>query len=240
MERFVLNGTYLFLLKKRIPYKKGIHDLERNLSLLGDTNRKDWNNFVPLTREAEKFAENVFIRHRINKEDSIIAISPGSAWPTKRWPVESFSKLAGQLIHDGFKVIILGSVNDLGVSHDLIQGIPYDIRKEAVNLTGQTGLKALAAVIKGSSLLVSNDSANIHIAAALGIPVVAIFGPTTTELGFYPYGKKHVVIEKKLACRPCGRHGGFRCRLRTHQCMVDIKVEEVLKEVSKKLRPHTN
>ncbi len=214
-------------LNEIIPYRKGIHDLERNLSLLGEVERREWKNFIPLSPGAEDFVNNICHKNQIGKEEKIVALSPGSVWPTKRWPADRFACLAQRLIRDKFRVLILGSRNDLPATEMLFQKLSPQERSRVMNLGGNTGLKELAAFIHKSALLVSNDSGSIHVAAALGTPVVAIFGPTTRELGFYPYGENHQVIESHLPCRPCGPHGGRKCRVGTHQCMTDIGVEEV-------------
>jgi heptosyltransferase II len=85
------------------------------------------------------------------------------------------------------------------------------------------------------NLLVTNDSGAMHIAVAQDVPVVAIFGPTTRDLGFYPYGEKDIVVEKDLPCRPCGRHGGYRCRRKNFACMKLITVSDVFNAVKERL-----
>ena len=91
-----------------------------------------------------------------------------------------------------------------------------------VNLVGQTDLAMLVAAIDQSLVLVTNDSAPMHVAVARGTPVVAIFGPTTPRQGYGPYTDRAVVVERELACRPCSRHGGAQCPIGTHACMKEI------------------
>jgi heptosyltransferase-2 len=86
-----------------------------------------------------------------------------------------------------------------------------------------------------SQVVVANDSAMMHVAAACGVPVVALFGPTVTGFGFAPLGPDDVVIERDLECRPCSLHGGARCPLGHHDCLRGIPVEEVFAEVIKRI-----
>jgi heptosyltransferase II len=81
------------------------------------------------------------------------------------------------------------------------------------------------------SVYVTNDSGPMHLAAALGVPIVAIFGPTVKELGFAPYTKKAQILEVDLPCRPCGKHGGKVCSKKHFKCMNDISVESVVNAV---------
>ncbi len=91
-----------------------------------------------------------------------------------------------------------------------------------------------------SSLLLSNDSAPLHLGVAVGTSLVAIFGPTVTEFGFAPYGEGSVVIERSLDCRPCGIHGGMRCSKKHFRCMTEITPEEVFSVVDRKLQARTD
>ena len=107
-----------------------------------------------------------------------------------------------------------------------------------MNWAGETSLKELIAAISRCSVFLTNDSGPMHVAVASGIPTVAIFGPTTRELGFFPYGKGHTVIEKNLECRPCGLHGAKECPLGHFQCMRQITPDEVFAAVREKWDAH--
>jgi heptosyltransferase-2 len=85
-------------------------------------------------------------------------------------------------------------------------------------------LKALISLL---SLFITNDSGPMHIATGLGIPTLAVFGATTKELGFFPYGPRHKVIEQELPCRPCGLHGKRKCPPGHFLCMELTTVQEV-------------
>ena len=101
--------------------------------------------------------------------------------------------------------------------------------ENCLNLTGRTTLAELMEAIRPLKIFISNDSGPMHIAAALGVPAVGIFGPTTRELGFFPYGPGNKVIETQLACRPCALHGSRKCPHGHFLCMRLLTVEEVFK-----------
>ena len=224
------------LLTDKIPYRRGpnVHDIERNLDLLKTLKPADRK--VEFTLKPGKAAVNYSLgmmdKYEIKASDLVIGLNPGSVWPTKRYPAEKYAALADRLIKElGAKVIIIGGAADVEAAEKVIQAM----RENAVNLAGQTSLKQLIALTKRFNLLVTNDSGAMHIAVAQDVPVVAVFGPTTRDLGFYPYGKKDIVVEKDLPCRPCGRHGGYKCRRNNFACMKLITVSDVFNAVKERL-----
>ena len=98
-------------------------------------------------------------------------------------------------------------------------------------MAGQLNLLQSSALLRKCLLLVTNDSAPLHLASATDTPVIAIFGPTVQDFGFYPYKVRHKIIEKKLFCRPCSKHGGMHCPIKTFECMEKILPEQLLQEV---------
>jgi len=91
-----------------------------------------------------------------------------------------------------------------------------------VNLAGRLSLLESAAVIGKTELMLSGDSAPMHMACAVGTPVFALFGPTVKEYGFFPTGESDRVFEVDLECRPCSLHGGPKCPRGHHRCMEEI------------------
>ena len=89
----------------------------------------------------------------------------------------------------------------------------------ALDWSGQTTVADLKALMSRLSLFVSNDSGPMHLATGSGVPTLAFFGPTTREMGFFPYGPGHRVLEENLPCRPCGLHGGAACPEGHFLCM---------------------
>lgn len=109
------------------------------------------------------------------------------------------------------------------------------MKEKAINWVSQTNLKELIAAISRCQAFLTNDSGPMHIAVATRVPTVAIFGPTTRELGFFPYGSGHRVIEKPLSCRPCSLHGANTCPLGHFECMKTIGPDEVYQAVVEQL-----
>ena len=101
----------------------------------------------------------------------------------------------------------------------------------AVNACGRLTLRQSAALLKRAVLLVTNDSAPLHLASAVGTPIVALFGPTVTEFGFGPVRPGDVALGMELQCRPCSSHGPPQCPLGHHRCMRDLTVEAVTRAI---------
>jgi heptosyltransferase II len=98
---------------------------------------------------------------------------------------------------------------------------------------GQLTLRESAALLARARILVTNDSAPLHLATAVGTPIVALFGPTVPAQGFGPRGSRDVVLgHAGLACRPCSAHGPQVCPLLHHRCMRELSIETVLAAVS--------
>jgi heptosyltransferase-2 len=195
------------LLTRRVPFTWTLHDLERNLTLLMAL-RPEYRPAAILPAAGARGAER------------LVGVHPGSAWPTKRWLAERYEELCRRLAGEGFKVVLIGGPDDRGLCADLAS------RCGAVDFSGRT-LTDLRGLMARLSLFVTNDSGPMHVATAAGVPTLAIFGPTTRELGFFPYGPGHRVLEHSLACRPCSLHGGRSCPQGHFLCMRLTTVQEV-------------
>jgi len=228
-------GWFLFhSLASRGEFK---HDVERNLSILSPfgIEPKDCHRAIELSvhEDETKAASRLFAELGVNTEKMIIGVNPGSVWPTKRWAPESFAALI-QLLTGIFEcqVVLFGGPEDLEVARE----IEAQSSGFVVNLAGKLSLRMLPAALAHCTVFITNDSGPMHIAVALGVPVVAIFCATTPSLGFYPYTSKAVVVEKKLSCRPCSSHGGRRCPLRTEDCIRLIEAGQVCRAAQQLLQ----
>ena len=151
------------------------------------------------------------------------AICPGSAWRTKRWPAHAFAALVRHLDADGYRCLLLGGPDERALTAEVAAAAAG----RAVDLGGATDLALLAAVVARAAIVVSNDSGPMHVASALDVPQVAIFCATVPAQGYGPLGRRAVVVERDLSCRPCGRHGGERCPRGTDDCMELVGVDDV-------------
>ena len=150
-----------------------------------------------------------------------VAVAPGSIWGTKRWP--GYTELVARLEKP---VVVLGSAAD----GELAAQVAGAAAGRAHSAAGALSLRESAALIERASLLVTNDSAPLHLATGVGTPVVAVFGPTTPSQGFGPLGGAGRVVQTSgLWCRPCSPHGPATCPLGHHACMQSITVDQVLR-----------
>lgn len=148
-------------------------------------------------------------------------IHPFASKATKEWPF--FEELGSLLSDDGLNVVYIGSGK-------------MNVPSSADDKTGKVSLSALIEFIAQADIFITTDSGPMHIATALNIPTIAVFGPTTKELGFYPPFKNTKVIEyARLKCRPCHIHGSSYCYKKHFKCMLDIGVEEVRYHVNSML-----
>lgn len=153
----------------------------------------------------------------------IVAIAPGSVWFTKKWPEEYFSQLVQLLRVHGYPVLLIGG----GEDQELCERIAKD-QKMVLNSAGRAGLLDSAALISRAALLITNDSAPLHMADAVNTPVLAIFGATSPIFGFAPYRSHDAVIgHQDLYCRPCRAHGSHSCPEGHFRCMLEIRPETV-------------
>lgn len=151
----------------------------------------------------------------------LVALAPGSAYGgAKRWPPEYFAELANALIDDGVQAVMVGSQADRAVGRAIERGLRA--RGTALSAFG-TDLPTLAAMLARCRAMVSNDSGAMHLGAALGIRVAAVFGPTDERLT-RPAGQGHAVLTHPVWCRPCMLR---ECPL-DHECMRGVGVERVV------------
>jgi len=181
--------------------------------------------------ESKVKIEAMLKRAGINDFHGLVGIAPGAgaSWgenaSLKHWPALKFGQLADRIIENlGVEIVILGDDSEKDIAQILTAGM----KQKAVDLTGKTSLEELMAVISRLKLLVTNDGGMLHMAAALGIKTVSIFGPVSEVVyGPYPAGESHLVVKKDISCRPCYRH--FRMPLceRDRECLKSITVDEV-------------
>jgi len=161
--------------------------------------------------EYKILSEKIFTEHSIGREGLIVGVAPGAAYgPAKRWFPDRFAAVSDWVIDNlSARVVLFGSPEDRQTT-DLIK---QHARHPLINLAGKTNLKEAIAVISSCGLFISNDSGLMHVAGALNIPTVAIFGstnPVTTS----PVGERSVVIYKGAPCSPCLKETcptDFRC-----------------------------
>jgi len=165
----------------------------------------------------------------------ILGIHPGSTWPTKCWPAEYFAQVARLALDAGAVVLLFAGPDECALAGRIAEAAQPDNQPDGqpaglgtarlVNLAGQLDLPALAACLARLDACLSNDSGPMHLAWVQGTPLVALFGPTTRQLGFFPRGENSRILEMSMDCRPCGLHGHTACPEKHHACMRDITPE---------------
>ena len=201
-----------------------VHAVERYLEILKPI-QNDRPHF-PLYTDIDdaEWVKDFLRTNNLSHARPLIAVNPSARWEKKRWPITSYAALINQLIRElKAGIIILGSKEDI----PLAEKISFLASGRPVVSAGKTSLKTLSALLERVDLLVTNDSGPMHIAAALGTPVVALFGPTNPGLTG-PYGDGHIVIRKEMECSPCLRGPCIHGR---PICMEAITEEEVMEAV---------
>jgi heptosyltransferase-2 len=204
-------GAYLDAL---LPLGIGIHKHLPNPSIY-------------ISKDEEEGAKRFLAQAGVSEAEVLVGIAPGAKWPTKRWMEDGFIDVSRKAINElGAGILIFGGPDEA----DLSKRVATGIGNKAISVAGVAGLKETAALIKRCKVFVSNDSGPMHIATAVGTPVVAIFGPTVQGFGFSPLGKS-VVVEKELKCRPCSLHGSEICLKYHFKCMKGIPASEVFERI---------
>ncbi len=203
----------------------GAHESDR---LMGLTAATGYPVALGLTSDDHAAAEAWLVARDVPAD--FVAVAPGSIWGTKRWG--RFAELASAIEHF---VVVVGGPEDRALGDAIAVSAPGRV----ANAAGVLPLRASAAVIARAGVLVTNDSAPLHLAQGVGTPTIALFGPTVTEFGFGPRGPHDQVIDAgPLPCRPCSLHGPQRCPLGHHRCMADIAVDEVAAATNRIMTRH--
>jgi 3-deoxy-D-manno-octulosonic-acid transferase/heptosyltransferase-1 len=227
-----MEHSHLFL-NERIPaVSMEHHALDRQLMLLDALGiRCDRIVYdLPIRDSDRDTAELLLSSAGIPPHRPYVAVNPGAKWATKLWSPARFAELADRLIRKhSVGIVFTGSREDAGTVAD----IRARMRTDAAVLAGRTTLKVLGAVYENAACVLSTDTGPMHLAAAVGTPVAALFGPTAPwRTG--PYGKGHHVVRAKTACSPCFKR---ECPLKRTDpvtagvCMDGISVEDVIAAV---------
>lgn len=182
---------------------------------------------TPIKPEDERYIDQFLREKGVKDNHRIVILNPGAHSHIKRWKKDGFRYLCQRLISTpGVKVVIIGERADLPLAEEIISGLG----NEPIIACGRTSLTQLFSLISRSTLIVSNDTAPIHIASYLGVPVVAIFGPTDPDK-YKPQGVNDIVIRQDLSCSPCER---ALCQF-NEECMQLVRPEEVFRAIDKLL-----
>ncbi|MBS1492003.1 MAG: glycosyltransferase family 9 protein [Bacteroidetes bacterium] len=217
-----------FLYSDKVKYLTGIHEIQRNLSLLkplGITEESIVKPELYLSHDEENRVDKLLNDENINSGVDLIALAPGTVWYTKKYPVENFAKVLNLLKNTNSKVFLIGGEADKELGDYLVTN---SNNENIINTIGKLNVLESAELIRRCRVLLTNDSAPLHLANSVGTKVVSLFGATIPQFGFFPYGKDDIILETEgLKCRPCSIHGGDKCPIGTFICMYNIKEQTV-------------
>jgi len=218
-----------FLLTEKIPHTKhyGLkHEIDYVLDILRYTGLepKDKTPYMPVNPASEDRAEELFRESGIAKGDLCVAMNPGASCPSKRWSISNFVKVADAIIEKyGAKIVVIAGSAD----KEFGDKVSSAIKGVCVNLSGKTTVADVASVLRRVKLFISNDSGPVHIACAVGTPVVSIFGRSDRGLSprrWGPTGDRDIVVHKDVGCITCFAHN---CKRNFH-CLQAVTVDDVL------------
>jgi heptosyltransferase-1 len=169
---------------------------------------------IPVPGQAQADVDYLLKRFGLLRREFALLV-PGTIWETKHWTVDGFARVANHLSRTGLAVVLAGSAKERSRCQEVAMACP-----QACDLSGQTTLSQLAALIQRSIVCVTNDSGSMHLSVALGKPVVSVFGPTD-PLWIGPYGRPHAVVRAQVACSPCYLRKLCACP-NDHACMREV------------------
>ena len=181
-----------------------------------------------VTLEEEEQVDRLLAASSLDPNDDLLGLNPGSTYGTaKRWLPERYARTADRLAQDfGLRVVILGATGE----EVLGQAVADAMESRPIVLSGRTSIRELMAVIKRCRLFVTNDTGPMHVAAAFGVPVVAVFGPTDWRTTA-PFGDRHRIVRNPVDCSPCLLR---KCPI-DHRCMTGVSVEDVYEAAADRL-----
>lgn len=223
-----------------VPWDPAAHAVRRYLALaeplLGPSPARGPVPELTLPAEARDSLAALVAGSGIAADERLICIAPGAAWRTKCWTPEGFSRVAAGAGALGLRPVLVGGASEV----ELCGRVARLSGVAPVQLAGRTSVLQLAALLARAAVFVGNDSGPAHVAAAVGTPVVSVFGPTVPRFGYAPFGEAHRLVQHPtLACRPCHRHGPHRCPLGHFRCMREVSATRVLQEVESVIRAQT-
>ncbi len=225
-------GIYGFLDTFTLKPEYGVHEVEQNLKIASFLGADTMNRELSLypDRDDLLFARDYFFRKELSCLDRVIGIHPGAnnGLIEKRWPIQKFAELADRLsAESGARVIFFVGPDDGSLMEKLKEFSKY----KHLYVHGRN-IHEVAALIRRCRLFISNDSGLMHVACAMRVPVVSLFGPTLPWKNS-PWGVKHVLIRKELRCSPCYRRPPINCQ--DVRCMKLIETDGVFKAVESML-----
>ena len=216
--------------------RKEMHAVDRYMALARHIGLRDplATDHLPISAEARAAVRQRLLAEGLGAGEAVVVVSPHARWPSKQWPTERFAEVV-RILHDqsGARAVLVGSGAAAPVARQ-IAGAAASARP--IDLVNRTTLKEMVALVSEARAMVTNDSGPMHVAAAIGTPVVALFGPTSAERTG-PYGHGHRVLSGEAPCRPCFRREClYSSGPEALACLTRITAEEVARHLLEILR----
>lgn len=228
VERFFLVNSKLNFYDRIIPVAERYLESARRIGITDDG--KGLELFIP---DETMFAvSSALSKFRLERYDTVIGFAPAAKHYTKRWPQERFVELGVLCAKERkAKILIFGGKEDVEYCGDIAQMINTASGSGvAETFAGRFSLLETAAALDSCDVIVCNDTGVMHLGAARQRKIVAVFGSTVREFGFFPYGTESIVMESKgLSCRPCSHIGLEQCPKGHFKCMKNVIVHDVMK-----------
>jgi heptosyltransferase-2 len=174
-------------------------------------------------------AKQILLAKNITLDLPIVGMSPGANWETKRWPAERYGALAKKILESGAQVVVQGSADEREICAQVcaiardVKGVDGVVRS-ALDLSGQLDLPALNGLVSLCAAFVANDSGPMHLARALQVPTLAMFG--STDPGMFSWEGHRVMFREGLECAPCSFFGRRRCPRGHFRCMTGLEPDD--------------
>lgn len=224
---------------RRVRWDPERHAIQRYLALAapagGEPDRADPTPRLVPDPSAVRQVEALLASSGLDGGRALLCVAPGSARRTKRWLPEGFAGVVAGARSRGLWPVLVGSRHE----RELCAAIATRAQARATVLAGQLEVREFVALVAQARALIGNDSGPAHVAAAVGTPVVSVFGPTAPQQGYAAFGMRSRVVEHPdLACRPCSSHGPRVCPAGHFRCMREVTADQVLGELDRLLGSH--
>ena len=227
-------SRFSFVFNLPVTMREDEHEVERYLDLVeaagaARTSQDKMRPFIYLAEADREFAHRFFDASGVQEAPTIIGVQPGTSatmrW--KQWPLDRYRELIKRILEEtiGARIVLFGSAGE----KEMIEGLAGGLGSRVTVAAGKTTVKQVAALIEKCDMLICNDSGLMHVAVAVGTPVIAIYGPTDIRRTA-PLGAEHTVIRHELPCSPCFRlEGDEQIHLCPHHdCLMTIATDEVV------------
>ncbi|CUH95021.1 hypothetical protein P22_1090 [Propionispora sp. 2/2-37] len=212
----------LFMTETALPLGKQVTEKYLGVVKALGINEFDFRMHLALTAENREFAKQYLAKEGILPQERFAVIIPGTTWQSKNWPIDFFCKTIKRLRRD-FKIVLGGGKAEAALGMEIEKSCAPGIS----NAIGKTGLLDMAGIIEQAAIVVTGDTGPLHIAAALGVPTVSVFGPTDPEV-YAPVGGDNIVLFHKLGCSFCHK---MVCPDGHNMCMYSVAPEDVIEAV---------